>query len=109
MNSMASTIWRRGMAAGAPRRPAGSNRSATSSHCSSVRAMAKLMARSLTAECVSSNGAKLSESSTNFRLQALRRTTTKQYGSGSATNTPSGARSRPYSGELDDIAFAKLS
>jgi hypothetical protein len=43
MKSIASTIWRRGIWAGAPRRPGGSNRSATSSHCSSERAIAKLM------------------------------------------------------------------
>jgi hypothetical protein len=36
-------IWRRGMTAGARRRPGELNRSAASSHCSSVKAIAKLM------------------------------------------------------------------
>src|SRR5664280_574555 len=56
MKSIASTIARRGIWAGAPRRPGGSNRSATSSHCSSVKAIAKLMAAIVAARDVSFDG-----------------------------------------------------
>src|SRR5664279_2759059 len=55
-NRIASTIWRRGIWAGAPRRSGGSNRSATSSHCSSVKAIAKLMAAIVAARDVSFDG-----------------------------------------------------
>jgi len=56
MKSIASTIWCRGIWAGAPRRPGGSNRSATSSHCSSVKAIAKLMPAIVAARGVSFDG-----------------------------------------------------
>src|SRR5450756_1727620 len=56
MKSIASTIWCRGIWAGAPRRPCGSNRSATNSHCSSVKAIAKLMPAIVAARGVSFDG-----------------------------------------------------
>ncbi len=72
MNSIASTIWRRGITAGAPRRRGGSNRSATSSHCSSERAIANAMPAVCRA-AVTAQASQQADPNGRIRPQALSR------------------------------------
>jgi hypothetical protein len=93
-NSIASTIWRRGMRAGAPRRPGGSKRSATRFHWASESSMTAATARRLPGPRATFCGTDRSGRSETFVYRASERPACR-VGRNRSFGSPGGAHPSP--------------